>query len=99
MISRQWRGVCRTECAEAQVAHPHAETFPAIGRLPGFVSASILRRPTNDGVEFLIVTHWSSIDAIRGFAGADVAAAVVPPAVHAMMIEYDRVVRHYDVVP
>ena len=38
------------------------------------------------------------MDAIRQFAGADPEAAVVPPAVEAMMVDYDRRVTHYDVV-
>jgi hypothetical protein len=49
-------------------------------------------------VEFLVVTRWSSIVAIRQFAGKDADAAVVPPQVQEMMIEYDRTVRHYDVI-
>jgi heme-degrading monooxygenase HmoA len=31
-------------------------------------------------VEFLVLTRWSSMDAIRAFAGADVRKAVVEPA-------------------
>jgi hypothetical protein len=49
-------------------------------------------------VEFLVVTRWNSIVAIRQFAGKDANAAVVPPQVQEMMIEYDRTVRHYDVI-
>lgn len=98
MISRHWRGLCRTDRAETYVEHLRAETFPAIAMLPGFVSASILRRAAPGGVEFLIVTNWASLEAIRGFAGADAETAVVPPRVHDMMVEYDRVVRHYEAV-
>jgi hypothetical protein len=46
----------------------------------------------------VIVTEWDSVDSIRAFAGADAERAVVPPNVQAMMIEYDRMVRHYEVV-
>ena len=97
MISRQWTGLARPDCADAYVEHLQRETFPAIRRLPGFVSASILRRPVPQGVEFLIVTTWDSLDAIRALAGDDVERAVVPEAVQAMMIQYDRTVRHFEV--
>lgn len=96
MISRQWRGLARPQFAQAYVEHLQAETFPAIRRLPGFVSATILRREVPQGVEFLIVTEWASLDAIRAFAGDDVETAVVPQKVQAMMVDYDRVVRHYE---
>jgi heme-degrading monooxygenase HmoA len=99
MISRQWRGLAKPAFADAYVEHLHSETFPAIRKLPGFLDASILRRSVPEGVEFLIVTTWTSVDAIRAFAGANVEAAVVPPKVHDMMVDYDRVVRHYELVP
>lgn len=98
MISRHWRGLCRPEYAEAYIEYLRAETFPAIRRLPGFISASILRRSVDKGVEFLVITDWSSIEAIRGFAGADEEAAVVSPKVRDMMLEYDRVARYYEVM-
>jgi heme-degrading monooxygenase HmoA len=99
MISRQWRGLAKPAFADAYVEHLQSETFPAIRKLPGFLDASILRRSVPEGVEFLIVTTWTSVDAIRAFAGANAETAVVPPKVHTMMVDYDRVVRHYEVVP
>ena len=98
MISRQWRGLARPETAQACVEHLKNETFPAIRKLPGFCNATILRRDVPEGVEFLVVTEWESVESIRAFAGAHADAAVVPQAVRDMMIEYDRVVRHYDIV-
>lgn len=98
MISRQWRGLAKPECAQAYVEHLQSETFPAIRKLPGLVSATILRRAVPEGVEFLIVTQWESLASIRGFAGANAETAVVPEKAAAMMIDYDRVVRHYEVV-
>ena len=98
MIARHWRGVAQPAAADAYVAHLRDETFPALTRRPGFLSASILRRDVPLGVEFLIVTNWESLDAIRGFAGEDVETAVVPALVQSMMVEFDRRARHYDVV-
>jgi len=98
MISRQWRGVSKPERAEAYVEHLRTETFPSLRKITGFLGASILRRPTQEGVEFLIVTQWSSIEAIREFAGVEVEVAVVPADVQDMMVTYDETVRHYEVV-
>ena len=98
MISRQWRGLAKSSQADKYVEHLRQETFPKLKEIPGFVSASILRRSVPNGVEFLIVTTWESIDAIQGFAGTDVETAVVPPRVQKMMVEYDNRVRHYQIV-
>ena len=62
MISRHWRGIAKPALAQAYVEHLQRETFPAIRSLPGFVSASILRRTVAEGTEFLIVTQWESLD-------------------------------------
>jgi heme-degrading monooxygenase HmoA len=98
MIARHWRGIAKREFADAYVEHLHAETFPQLVQLPGFHDASILRRDVEQGVEFLVVTVWKSLDAIRSFAGNDPQSAVVPMKVQQMMIEYDRRARHYEVV-
>ncbi len=98
VISRQWRGLAQLDQAQNYVTHLRTETFPALRKLPGFVSASILSRRLGNGIEFLIVTQWDSLDAIARFAGADLEAAVVPAKPAAMMIEYDRRVRHFEVI-
>jgi heme-degrading monooxygenase HmoA len=97
MISRNWRGVARAESADDYIHHLQNDTFPQLSRIPGFVSASILRRPVANGVEFLIVTTWDSMEAIRRFAGEPEDVAVVPSVVQAMMVEYDSKVAHYEI--
>ena len=98
MIARHWHGYARADRAGDYEAHLREATLPSLTRIDGFVDASILKRPAGNGVEFLIVTRWQSMDAIRQFAGTDVDAAVVPAEVEDMMIDYDRRVAHYEVL-
>ena len=98
MISRQWRGLVHANQAQNYVKHLRSHTIPALREIPGFVNASILLRSVANGVEFLIVTQWDSLEAITKFAGSDLETAVVPAGVVAMMVEYDRRVRHFEVV-
>jgi heme-degrading monooxygenase HmoA len=98
MIERHWRGLARKDSADAYVRHLQSETFPAMRKLAGFLGASILRRTLPTGVEFLVTTQWLSMESIRAFAGDDPEVAVVPEKVRSMMLEYDEVVRHYEVV-
>lgn len=98
MISRHWRGVARPLHADEYVQHLRSETFPGLSKIPGFISASILRRNVERAVEFLIVTNWESIGAIEQFAGRDAEVAVVPERVRKMMLDYDRRARHYEVL-
>jgi heme-degrading monooxygenase HmoA len=98
MISRQWRGLAHARHAEDYAQHLRSETFPQLRAIQGFVGAQLLRRRVDRGVEFLVVTQWESLDAIQRFAGADAEAAVVPEKVQKMMIDFDRRVRHYEVI-
>jgi heme-degrading monooxygenase HmoA len=98
MISRHWRGLAKSRHADEYLEHLRTETLPQLTKIPGFVNASILRRRVQQGDEFLVVTTWESNAAIQRFSGGDTERAVVPEKVRAMMIEYDRRVRHYEVV-
>lgn len=98
MISRQWVGLARRAEAERYVTHLKTETFPKLTQIAGFRNAAILRRNVAEGVEFRIVTTWESLDAIKKFAGDNPEVAVVPDAVQAMMVTYERTVAHYEVV-
>jgi heme-degrading monooxygenase HmoA len=98
VIARHWKGIARSEEAENYIRHLQEETFPKLSEIDGFVYASILKRETEQGTEFLIVTHWQTMDAIREFAGETTHIAVVPPVVQEMMVEYDQEVAHYEIV-
>jgi heme-degrading monooxygenase HmoA len=98
MICRLWRGLTRPEQADRYVEHLRRSTLPQLRGLPGFVDASVLRREVDRGSEFVVVTRWVALESIEQFAGADFTVAVVPPEVQRLMIDYDRTVRHYEVV-
>jgi heme-degrading monooxygenase HmoA len=98
MIARHWRGLVKRDRADAYIEHLQSDTLPQLVQLAGFQDAKVLRRDLPQGVEFLVVTIWNSLDAIRAFAGEDVETAVVPPKARDMMIEYDHKSRHYEVV-
>jgi len=97
MISRHWKGVAKPGQADNYIKHLKNDTFPKLSEIDGFISASILQRPVEQGTALLLVTEWESIDAMKAFAGELPDVAVVPPVVQAMMIDYDRSVRHYEV--
>lgn len=97
MIARHWRGLAKKENATPYIDHLLNGTFPLLKTIKGFISASILQQETNEGIWFLIITQWESIEAIRQFAGDEPTVAVVPPLVQQLMIRYDKQVEHYAV--
>jgi heme-degrading monooxygenase HmoA len=98
VISRHWRGLVRPDQARAYEKHLLEQTLPELKEIPGFIDVGLHRRQFEEGVEFLVVTRWESMDAISKFAGSDTEAAVVPAEVDAMMIEYDQRAKHFEVV-
>lgn len=99
MISRHWKGFAKFEAAENYTHRLRMETFPQLSTIRGFVEATLLKRTVDQGIEFLIVTVWDSMAAIKQFASESVNIAVVPPAGQAMRVEFDRDAVHYTVEP
>lgn len=97
MIARVWRGLARADGADAYVRHLEERVFPELRTLAGHVRAEVLRRPVDDGVEFVVITWWVSLASIRAFAGDDIERAVVEPEARALMIEFDPKVKHFEV--
>jgi heme-degrading monooxygenase HmoA len=98
MIARHWRGLAKPDRASEYEDYLRNETLPGLGSIEGFIGADILRRTLGNAIEFVVVSRWASVDAIAKFAGSDVEAAVVPPHVQSMMIEFDRRATHYECV-
>jgi heme-degrading monooxygenase HmoA len=100
MIARIWHGYTSRENAGAYEALLRSEIFEGIVRrgIAGFRGIDLLRRDVADGVEFVTVMRFDSLDAVRAFAGEDHEVAVVPPKARALLARFDARSAHYDVV-
>jgi heme-degrading monooxygenase HmoA len=99
MICRVWHGWTTPANAEAYERLLREEVFRAIaGRaIAGYRGIELLRRTEGAEVAFVTLMWFESLEAIRAFAGADLEAAVVPPAARALLTRYDARSAHYDV--
>lgn len=97
MIARVWQGSTRPPDADRYLAHLNERTIPALAALDGYRGVYVLRQPRGDAVDFLVLTLWESIDAIRRFSGPDAEAAVLPPEALALLATADPRARHYEV--
>ena len=98
MIARTWRGETTTENAEAYYRHLTGRVIPSLGKIPGHRGAYVLQRQADSRVEFVVITFWESMQAVREFAGDNPDVAVVEPKARAVLAEFDDFVRHYTVV-
>jgi heme-degrading monooxygenase HmoA len=98
VIARVWHGWTTPENADAYETLLRSEVLPGIRRIAGARGAYVLRDPLEDEVEFVTITLWDSLDAVRAFAGADYEIAVVPPSARQLLSRFDERSRHYEAV-
>lgn len=96
MIVRAWKGRTSAANAEAYEGHLRYSVLPSLHEIHGYVGARLLRRDEGEEVEFLVLTEWTSWDAIHAFAGEDPSAAVIEPAARAVLAHADERVVHYE---
>ncbi|MEI7872301.1 MAG: antibiotic biosynthesis monooxygenase [Alphaproteobacteria bacterium] len=97
MIARLWRGRAKGANATAYSRHFTETVTPELKTLTGHQGAWLLRREVEGETEFLALTLWESLDAIRAFAGDAVETAIVEPQARAALSSFDSFARHYEV--
>jgi heme-degrading monooxygenase HmoA len=97
VIARTWRGWTRSEDAEEYVAYLEQTGMRAYRATPGNRGAWILRNDDGDRTEFVTLTFWESLDAVRRFAGDDVRCAVFYPEDDRFLVAREETVTHWRV--
>ena len=64
----------------------------------GFKGAQVLRRDANNEVEFVTITLFDSLEAVKEFAGEDYEVAVILPEAHRLLSHFDARSAHYETV-
>jgi len=98
MIVRAWRGYGAVADAQAYPRHLLQSVRPKLEQLAGFRGLYLLRRRDPEVIEFLVLTLWDSMEAIRAFAGEQPELAVVEPEARAALVRFDESVNHYEVL-
>jgi uncharacterized protein len=98
LILRMWRGNTTPQKSRDYVEHVTSKVFPALQAIDGHRGAYLLRRSVDDAVEFVVLTLWESMDAVRKFAAPKPEKAVVEPDARAALTEFDKFVAHFEVV-
>ena len=91
MISRIWHGWTTPANADAYEAMLRADVLPGIHRVKGYHGAYLLRRTAGHEVEFVTITQFDDMDAVRGFAGADYEKAVIHPKAGKLLTHYETI--------
>ena len=98
MIARYWSARTSKQNVLNYARHLAEVVAPDLRKLAGFRKFNLLTRNVSGEVEILVITYWDSLDCIQAFAGADIETAVVADEAAALLTDFDRRVRHYDVL-
>jgi heme-degrading monooxygenase HmoA len=99
VIARVWHGWTKPEDADAYSEFLRTNVLPELtAQVEGFLGACVLRREDDGEVEFLVLTRFDSLDAVRAFAGEDYEVPVIEPEAAKLLSRGDERAAHYDVV-
>src|ERR1700740_3018774 len=96
-IARIWSARATPENWPQYEQHFTNSVLPELREIDGYFSSNLRKRHNGREIEITVITMWDSWEAIASFAGADRETAVVAPSAAALLIDYDRRVRHCDV--
>ena len=98
MITRVWRGKTSAEKADGYERFLKETAYPDYGDVEGNRGWILLRQPSADTVEFMFVSFWDSMDALRRYAGSDPSRPKYYAEDRAALLELPERADHYDVV-
>lgn len=98
MIARTWRGATRAEHADVYREYLEKTGLKEYRATPGNLGVVALRRVVGGNAEFLLISLWESMDAVRRFAGDEPERAVFYPEDERYLVQRDLHVDHYEVI-
>jgi len=98
MIVRIWHGWTTLEDADRYETLLREEIFAGIRKrnIRGFLGIELIRRQTDEEMEFVTIMRFDTIEAVREFAGEDYEIAVVPQKARTVLSRYDERSQHYE---
>lgn len=97
MIARVWHGRVPASRAEEYLALMRTVALADYRSVDGNRGAWCLTRADGDEVHFQMVTHWVDVEAIRRFAGDDIARAKYYDFDNDFLVELEPHVVHHEV--
>ena len=98
MIARIWHGTTRAADYDAYWQFLQERAVPDYQGTPGNRGVRLLRRLDGDRAHFLTLSYWTSLDAVRAFAGDRIEVAKYYPEDRQFLLEFEPTVEHFEVL-
>jgi quinol monooxygenase YgiN len=96
-IARVWHGRTKAARAEEYAAYA-AAALPKFRTIAGNLGYTMLREDGPEESHFMVVSWWTSTDAIRGYAGDDISKTRFLPRDPEFLIDPEPTVHNYRIV-
>ena len=96
MVARIWHGRTSAEKADEYRQYLYEVGVKKIATLPGNRGVQMMMAKTPEQGEFMVISYWDSIDAIKGYAGADYTKVHDLPRDKELLIDHEPLVKHFD---
>jgi heme-degrading monooxygenase HmoA len=98
MVARLWHGRTLTAKADDYEKYLEASGVKKMLATDGNHGVEVLRRTDGGQTDFIVISYWESIEAVKRFAGANYQSAVILPRDGEYLIDIEPEVAHYEVV-
>jgi len=97
MIARMWRGWTLLKDADSY-AEGLRERIKGQVSMPGKIGSILLSHKKGKRCEFVTISFWESLDAIRVLAGEQIEQSVFFPLDDQYLVDRETTVTHFEVV-
>lgn len=98
MIARVWHGVTPKSKRGGHLEQLKKTGLKDFARTKGNAGAYVLARDVGDKTDFVVISLWDSMEAIRAFAGSDADKPRYYPGDSEFLLELEPKLKHYEVV-
>jgi heme-degrading monooxygenase HmoA len=98
MIARVWHARTLAAKADAYQNYLNATGVARMLKTDGNHGVEVLRRSDGPRTDFVVISYWESIEAVKRFAGADWQKGVILDREREYLVEVEPNVVHYEVV-
>ncbi len=98
MIARAWHGATPVRKADEYLEFLNKAGVQDYRATKGNRGVFVLRNVSKERADFLLISLWDDVEAIRRFAGPDVEKAFYYPEDKDFLLEFEPTVTHYEVL-
>jgi heme-degrading monooxygenase HmoA len=98
MIARIWHGRTLASKADAYEKYLNDSGVAKMRKVQGNLGVEVLRRNQGGMTDFVVISYWTSIDAVKNWAGADYGKTRFLDRDREFLVDPEPEVAHYEVV-